>query len=551
LAPSLSPILRATPPAKAESPSHVAGLKLWLDASDPASQFADAQFTKLASGANGQLGGWKDKGPEGNHLAQGSAAARPKLVAAPGSATVVQFDGVASLLSRSGSSVPLTGPLVVYSVKKPAALSATRRKFAGFRAEDQVGWAIGLESNAASYGFTVFGIHNLAGTSVDLSTERLALSTDAFGADSVWRSYADGSPTSREEVQSDALPNEGRSPFQVGGSGASGEWWDGDIAELLVYAGEHDAAQRYSIEQYLLEKWDLPRAVSPNASAFLTTPTYDGSGQAVHPGVVHIPEGWNGYKYWMAVTPFAGSASTLENPSILCSDDGDGWSTPPGLTNPIVRAPTIQPPAVGWNSDPDLVMDADGRTLWMVYRESVIGQYDRLYVRSSTDGVNWSEAVLILDAPASAALSPSIVLNGRAYAMWVVDHVKSPGVIRRYTAPAVTGPWTLGPDMSFTNPAHNNPWHLCARMSPAGLTMLLMEESMGLFFLSSPDGTTWTYDLDFNLARGAAGSWDATQIYRSTFAPGTAGFDIWYSARSKETGADVWHVGRTRYVPGG
>ena len=29
----------------------------------------------------------------------------------------------------------------------------------------------------------------------------------------------------------------------------------------------------------------------------LTIPTYDGANQPVHPSVVYLPDGWNGYKY--------------------------------------------------------------------------------------------------------------------------------------------------------------------------------------------------------------------------------------------------------------
>ena len=32
--------------------------------------------------------------------------------------------------------------------------------------------------------------------------------------------------------------------------------------------------------------------------------TPEGSNQPYHPSVIYIPEGWNGYKYWMAGTPY-------------------------------------------------------------------------------------------------------------------------------------------------------------------------------------------------------------------------------------------------------
>ena len=41
-----------------------------------------------------------------------------------------------------------------------------------------------------------------------------------------------------------------------------------------------------------------------NAPAFQEIPTYDGSRQATHPDIAYFPDGWHGYKYWMAMTPY-------------------------------------------------------------------------------------------------------------------------------------------------------------------------------------------------------------------------------------------------------
>jgi len=48
---------------------------------------------------------------------------------------------------------------------------------------------------------------------------------------------------------------------------------------------------------------DPTLAIAPPATLF-TIPTYDGSGTVVHPSVYFNPDGWSGYKYWMAFTPF-------------------------------------------------------------------------------------------------------------------------------------------------------------------------------------------------------------------------------------------------------
>jgi hypothetical protein len=54
--------------------------------------------------------------------------------------------------------------------------------------------------------------------------------------------------------------------------------------------------------------WNANRAYVKNASAPLTIPTYDASGQAIHPDVIDFGSGntWNGYRYWMAMTPYTG-----------------------------------------------------------------------------------------------------------------------------------------------------------------------------------------------------------------------------------------------------
>ena len=91
---------------------------------------------------------------------------------------------------------------------------------------------------------------------------------------------------------------------------------------------------------------------SANTHTPLTTPTYDASGEATHPGVYDAGTGqtWNGYRYWMVMTPYPNSDATKENPSILASADGTTWVVPAGLTNPIASPNPVQ------CSDPDIVV---------------------------------------------------------------------------------------------------------------------------------------------------------------------------------------------------
>lgn len=99
----------------------------------------------------------------------------------------------------------------------------------------------------------------------------------------------------------------------------------------------------------------------------LTTPTYDGSGQAVHPSTIYIPGGFGGYKYWMGMTPYPSGNDDYENPSLLASNDGITWVVPDGITNPLAPKPSQH------NSDTCLVFNTDTNTLYLYYNETATG----------------------------------------------------------------------------------------------------------------------------------------------------------------------------------
>jgi hypothetical protein len=109
---------------------------------------------------------------------------------------------------------------------------------------------------------------------------------------------------------------------------------------------------------------DLLTATAPNAPRPLATPVPAVGAELVHPSVFHREGGWNGYPYWMAVTPYAHSEAETENPSLYCSLDGLTWTTPKGVANPLVPRPRE---ARRYNSDPHLAGAPDGRLL-LFYR---------------------------------------------------------------------------------------------------------------------------------------------------------------------------------------
>ena len=63
----------------------------------------------------------------------------------------------------------------------------------------------------------------------------------------------------------------------------------------------------------------------------LDVPSFTANGKVdgvTHPDVVKFDEPWNGYSYWMAVTPNQNGNSQFENPCLAASNDGQSWVVP-------------------------------------------------------------------------------------------------------------------------------------------------------------------------------------------------------------------------------
>src|SRR5690606_27001274 len=98
-----------------------------------------------------------------------------------------------------------------------------------------------------------------------------------------------------------------------------------------------------------------------NSDEELQIVNYLGNTRNIHPKVLYFSSGWNGYKYWMAYTPYV--TNKEENPSIAVSNNMIDWTVPTGLTNPL--DPT---PENGFNADTHLVFRPDTNTLEMWWR---------------------------------------------------------------------------------------------------------------------------------------------------------------------------------------
>lgn len=204
-----------------------------------------------------------------------------------------------------------------------------------------------------------------------------------------------------------------------------------------------------------LAKTESQLEFQANADIPIVIPTYDGNNQTTHPKVLYFETPWNGYKYWMAHTPYANSNDRLENPSISVSNDGINWFDPTGITNPIDQP---EDTSVSHMSDTDLLMRGNTMEIW--YRETVRGGGgDTIYRQTSTDGVNWTGKEIVYQTGAGGQLlSPSTLYENGKYKMWYVSKAKM-----YYMDSVNATEWSVPVEVDLKIDAPHSsyvPWHL-------------------------------------------------------------------------------------------
>lgn len=225
----------------------------------------------------------------------------------------------------------------------------------------------------------------------------------------------------------------------------------------------------------------------------LAIPTYDGNVNVLHPSVVYVPEGWNGYRYWLAFTPYPNAGR--ENPSVVASNDLATWVVPAGLTNPVTSQAESVADGYAFNSDTHLMRMPNGG-MALYYRPATSATKNAVYRKTSSDGITWANktAVVVDNAAELTLLSPAIELEAdNTYTMWVVDGTTTPATIRRRTS---ADGLTWSAPGACTIPAGAPPWHIDVKRVGSIYYMLSstneLKQGDRCYFYSSVDGITWT-----------------------------------------------------------
>lgn len=317
----------------------------------------------------------------------------------------------------------------------------------------------------------------------------------------------------------------------------------GSSKTIYLYSGNVSAPDLNTAAGMFRFYDDFESFQTMNAANYLNTPTYYGAGEAVHPDVLYFADGWKGYKYWMAMTPYPKGVDDFENPSMLVSQDGMNWSVPPGLTNPIVPMPA----APGWNNDPDILVVND--TMHVYFNESNPDSNTYVKHMTSADGIHWSLPQTVFSFPYHL-MSPAFIYEDSTYYVW---YVRSKGcydnkssLYMRTSADGIN--W--GPEQSVNISQPDKViWHINVIRDGTKYIMLLATYPVytsdcaktSLYYGESTDKINWQVN-DKPILSPSFDGWDNFNIYRVSFIKQDSLLRIWYSGRNKNRN---WHIAYT------
>lgn len=287
-----------------------------------------------------------------------------------------------------------------------------------------------------------------------------------------------------------------------------------------------------------------------NAKHALLLPTYEGSGQSVHPSVVNTPASFGGVglTWYMAHTPYPNTNDEYENPSLLGSVNGEDWINVG--TNPIDK-PTPEEIAEGaYMSDPEMIYK-DGR-LELVYRFNH-GEKEVLYRKTSTTGTTWTERELIFDKDTFgfSIISPSIIYEDGKYRMWTV--VPS-GTVHYYESITGTlGTWSspkVVPIQYRDGTGAHSPWHISVFKDSDAMYYLVLNAIIPnstfmrhILIGKSSDGLSFNDTYTLMKPNNDAYAFDNNYLYRAMIVKRKGQYYLYYSAIN---GDGRWGIGLSK-----
>ena len=258
-------------PLVGEALTVTSGLQLWLDAADASTLF-DATTGGSLVAADGGVARWEDKSGNGRHATQSTAANRPaRKTAIQGGLDVLRADGTNDFLQTSAFSSNLVRSIFVVAISRETPQVDTFAALVcqadgDFGSGDADPWLIGTTSagTGASHDRLRGIIRNAANTDF---IQNLVDTAFVTGTPFVTSYINNGTGVFRFGASASTFPTAGlhatftktMSIFAQANDNStnSTNFWDGDIAEILIYSSALSDANRQAVENYLMAKWGI------------------------------------------------------------------------------------------------------------------------------------------------------------------------------------------------------------------------------------------------------------------------------------------------------
>lgn len=272
----------------------------------------------------------------------------------------------------------------------------------------------------------------------------------------------------------------------------------------------------------------------------LVTP--DGYNQIYHPSVLHFRNGFHGWKYWMAYSPYPIGGKPYmdrwENPCVVVSNDGVKWSYP---NNTIKFIDDISPEQIenrNYFSDPHIIYNSKNDELELYYRLNTGKQSERieLYKRTSKNGFNWSKRILLHSDKDSfislKAVSPSVCYIDGIYRMWFVSDEGSKGPV--YQASSIDGVNWNNFKICNLDCCDINPWHIDCQFIDNQYYLTVYDTKNVITLWTSYNGERFVYKTTLLKKSNSPGVFYNKNLYRSCLLVSDNRVRLYFSAGNKK-----------------
>jgi hypothetical protein len=232
------------------------GLQLWLDANN----------SVTASG--GSISTWSDISGQQNNATQNTSADQPTLVSdAINGLSAVSFNGSTQCLQLPGGSAfsNFSSGASIFVVTEPTSVTSGARfiDLGNGSASDNLLLDEPTASGAALYVYNGSSPSNVTSSSA-ITTNQFQL-LEAVYSGTTTATISTNGVAGAQSASMNTIANTNRANCYVGQGSGGGNYFKGQIAEILVYNRAVTASEQASIEGYLLSKYQIVPSQSTSA----------------------------------------------------------------------------------------------------------------------------------------------------------------------------------------------------------------------------------------------------------------------------------------------